>query len=198
LIDSVGKMIQTRGFNSILLSKVARETGVDRKLIYRYFGNLNNLIEAYIVENDYWLLFAENFKSLLENEVDDSQAIITTILQEQFFQFLKDKEMQTLILLELSQPNPLMRSIHNARESLGQQFLELTDKHFQESNVNFRAVAALLVGGIYYMVLHTRFNGHKFADLDLKTAEGTQAITETLSKIVNWAYLEAVDKSISS
>jgi hypothetical protein len=130
-------------------------------------------------------------------EGEGGQAVITKVLQEQFYHFLQDKKMQTLILLELSQPNPLMRSIHNARESLGQQFLEMTDKHFEKSNVNFRAVAALLVGGIYYTILHTRFNGHKFADLDLKTAEGTQAITETLCKIVDWAYLAAEDNSKS-
>jgi hypothetical protein len=90
-----------------------------------------------------------------------------------------------------------MRSIHNARESQGQQFLELANKHFEKSNVNCRAVAALLVGKIYYTILHTRFNGHKFADLNLKTAEGTQAITETLSKIVDWAYVAAEDNSKS-
>lgn len=59
-----------------------------------------------------------------------------------------------------------MHSIHNARESLGQIFFDLTDVHFKNKAVDFRAVAALLVGGIYYMILHTSNNGHKFADID--------------------------------
>jgi AcrR family transcriptional regulator len=106
LIDAVGKMIQTLGFNSIRIRKVAREAGVDRKLIYRYFGNLNNFIEAYIVENDFWLLFAENFNQLLKSqEREGGQAVITKALQEQFYHFLQDKKMQTLILLELSLSN---------------------------------------------------------------------------------------------
>ena len=58
LIDAVGIIIKSKGFSSVRISKVARQAGVDRKLIYRYFGNMNNLTEAYIIENDYWMLFA--------------------------------------------------------------------------------------------------------------------------------------------
>lgn len=53
LINAVGFIIKSKGFNGVRISKVARQAGVDRKLIYRYFGNMKNLTEAYIVENDY-------------------------------------------------------------------------------------------------------------------------------------------------
>lgn len=192
LIEAVGEIFHTQGFREIRISKVARYAGVDRKLVYRYFGNLNNLIEAYIVENDYWMLFSEHLKSLFkEVQLPDNKALITQILQEQFKFFYAEKEMQQLILLELNETNAMMRSIHNARESLGQGLLETTDAHFENTKVNFRAVAALLVGGIYYIVLHTRTNGHKFAGLDLKTDEGMNAIMETIKMIVDWAYQAA-------
>jgi len=166
--------------------------GVDRKLIYRYFGNLNNLIEAYIVENDYWMVFADHLKGLLKDrDFRDSKALVIEILQEQFKFFYGEKKMQSLILMELSEKNSLMQSIHNARESLGQQFYEKTDAHFKDSEVDFRAVAALLVGGIYYMILHTRNNGYNFAGINLKSQEGINSVLETLAKIVDWAYLAA-------
>jgi len=47
LIEAVGELIRLRGFKGLRISIVARQADVDRKLIYRYFGNLNNLIEAY-------------------------------------------------------------------------------------------------------------------------------------------------------
>ena len=192
LINAVGEIINTSGFNKVKISKVAKSAGVDRKLIYRYFGNLNNLVEAYIVENDYWMRFADHIKLLLKDQdPNDSRSIITQILQEQFTFFFDQKEMQKLILMELGENNPLMRSIHNARESLGQHFFEMTDDHFEKSDVNFRAVAALLVGGIYYVILHTRNNGYSFADVNLKTEKGKEAMLETIAKIVEWAYQAA-------
>lgn len=192
LIDAVGIIIRSKGFKAILISQVAREAGVDRKLVYRYFGNINNLIEAYITENDYWLLFSEHLRHLSgEMEATNSQAIITTILQEMFKFFYAEKATQHLILMELSGSTPMMRSIHNARESLGQEIFEMVDNHFQKSEVNFRAVAALLVGGIYYMILHTRNNGYNFTDIDLKTERGTNEILQTIAKIVDWAFAAA-------
>ncbi|RYE56106.1 MAG: TetR/AcrR family transcriptional regulator [Sphingobacteriales bacterium] len=193
LIDAVGMIIKTKGFSGLRISKVAGLAGVDRKLVYRYFGNLSNLTEAYIAENDYWFIFAEHFK-ILSKELDNRniQAFITDVLQGLFKHFLNDKEMQNLILMELSGDNPIMRSIHNVRELIGQQLFEATDSRFQPTNVNFRAISALLVGGIYYMILHTRKNGYQFADVNLKSDEGMRAILDTMAQVIEWAFKEAV------
>ncbi|WP_429382258.1 TetR/AcrR family transcriptional regulator [Mucilaginibacter sp. UYCu711] len=48
LIGSVGVVIKTYGFNGLTITKIARQAQVDRKLIHRYFGGLNGLIESYI------------------------------------------------------------------------------------------------------------------------------------------------------
>ena len=193
LIDAVGVIIKRDGFSTLKISTIAKVAEVDRKLIYRYFGGLNHLIEAYIVENDYWLLFSEKMKTMLEQkEFTGSEQIITAILQNQFNFFVSQKEMQRLILWELSANSPMMRSIHNARESMGQKFLEMTDSHFKESKVNFRPIAALLVGGIYYTILHTIFNGGSFTDMDINSEEGKQSMLVAIEQIVHWAYIGAV------
>ncbi|WPU91720.1 TetR/AcrR family transcriptional regulator [Mucilaginibacter sabulilitoris] len=194
LIDAVGAIIKSRGFGSIRISKVARQAGVDRKLIYRYFGNMNNLTEAYIVENDYWMVFAEQLNRLFQEVSDDnSQLVITETLQGLFKYFYKQPKMQNLILIELTGSSQLMRSIHNVRESMGQDILEKTDMHFKNSGINFRAVAGLLIGGIYYMVLHTLSNGYNFADVDLESEEGMKAVSETLANVVDWAFKAAAN-----
>lgn len=192
LIDAVGKIIADKGYSSIRISKVAHLAGVDRKLVYRYFGNLDSLIEAYITENDYWMLFAKQLKAL-SNDIDsgDGRRLIVEILQQLFKFFLEEPESQDLILMELTGTNPLMRSIHNARESIGQEFFGRTDQHFRNSPVNFRAVSALLVGGIYYIVLHTRKNGFNFADTNLKSKDGMNAILEAIAQVVEWSFQAA-------
>jgi AcrR family transcriptional regulator len=190
LINAVGEIIKTEGFNSLKsASKIAKKAEVDRKLINRYFGGLNQLIEAYVVENDYWLLFTERINDLLKsNNYLGSKELITSVLQNQFTYFSSDKDMQRLILYELTTNSPLMKSIHNARESMGQKILELADEHFNGSNVNFRAIGALLVGGIYYTILHTIFNGGTFSDLDITSEIGKEQMLTAIEQIVGWAY----------
>ncbi|AMR32357.1 hypothetical protein A0256_13465 [Mucilaginibacter sp. PAMC 26640] len=192
MIDAVGSIIANKGFNGLRISKIAHVAGVDRKLVYRYFGSLDNLIEAYVTENDYWMLFASQLKAL-SGEVDsaDGRRLIAEILQQLFKFFLEEPESQELILMELTGTNPLMRSIHNARESIGQEFFNRTDQFFHDKPVNFRAISALLVGGIYYIVLHTRKNGYIFADTNLKSQDGMKAILEAISQVVEWSFQAA-------
>jgi AcrR family transcriptional regulator len=192
LVQAVGKIIKEEGFSNLRISRIAKIAEVDRKLIYRYFGSLNYLVEAYILENDYWMVFRDKMKQMLTSkEFGGSEDLIIEVLQNQFKFFSSQKEMQRLILWELSVKSPLMRSIHNTRESMGQEFLELTDPHFEGGKVNFRAVAALLVGGIYYTILHTINNGGSFAGIDLTTDAGKENILKAIGQIVDWAYKEA-------
>lgn len=189
LIQAVGDVIKTEGFQHLRISKISKYANVDRKLIYRYFGSLNYLVEAYILENDYWMVFSDQMKqALADKQFPGTEQLITEILQNQFRYFASQKEMQRLILWELSVDSPLMRSIHNTRESLGEEFLDITDAHFHGGQVNFRAIAALLVGGIYYTILHTVYNGGTFAGIDLNTPAGKDDILKAISQIVGWAY----------
>ncbi len=194
LIDAVGQIIRSKGISAVRISTVARIAGVDRKLVYRYFGNLDNLTETYVTENDYWLLFTDHFKTLLNDFTGDNCRIITSrILQDLFKFFLNKPEMQNLILMEISGSSKFMHSIHNARESMGQKFFESIDPYFKNSAVDFRSVAALLVGGIYYIILHTRNNGHRFTDVDLKTEEGINSIISTIDQIIEWAFIASAE-----
>jgi AcrR family transcriptional regulator len=197
LIKAVGEILKAEGYAKLGVNNIARQAGVNKKLIYRYFGTVDYLIEAYVVENDYWMTFSENLKSLvLNNTYPDTQSLITAILQNQFLYFFSEVEMQRLILWEISTESPLMKSIHSARETMGQQFLQMTDPHFDGSKVNFRSIAALLVGGIYYTVLHSRFNGGMFADININEQNGREQILISINQILNWAFSEAANKTI--
>lgn len=191
LIQAVGEVLKEEGYTGLGVNRIARQAGVSKKLIYRYFGTLDYLIESYIAENDYWLKFSIKLQDAIDGNVpEDLRHFIATVLDDQFDYFLSEREMQRLILWEISASSPLMRSIHNVRESTGQVLLEMTDGHFRSLAVNFRAVAALLVGGIYYTVLHIQSNGGKFCDLDLSDAQGQAEIRKAIRQIVGWAFQE--------
>jgi AcrR family transcriptional regulator len=192
LIRAVGEIFRTEGHTGLGVNKVAKLAGVSKKLIYRYFGTFENLIEAHVVETDYWMAFADKLQHLIDKNINlGSQKLITDILQNQFRFFATDKDMQKLILWEVSTDSALMRSIHRTREAMGQRLLAMTDQDFANSDVNFRAIGALLVGGIYYTILHARFNGGIFSDVDISTEEGKEEIIRMIEKIVGWAYTEA-------
>lgn len=189
LINAVGEILKNEGYSALRVNNIARKAGVNKSLIYRYFRTLEYLIEAYVVEKDYWMTFSNSLNDLIGNSQSlGSQPLVTQLLQNQFTFFLSEHEMQRLIHWELSGQSRLMTSIHNARESNGQKLLEMTDEHFKNKKVNFRAVSALLVGGIYYTILHTWSNGGTFCDIDVKSSDGQNEILKSIEQIVEWAY----------
>lgn len=189
LIEAVAHIFRTEGYAGLGVNKTARIAGVNKKLIYRYFGTFDRLIEAYVVETDYWVKFSESLRHLSTPQgMDETKHFIASVLKEQFQYFYTVKEMQQLILWEVSTDSDLMRSIHRTRESMGQELLEMTDKFFLNNKNNFRAIAALMVGGIYYTILHSRFNGGKFAGIDLKTESGRQSILQAIDDMVSSAF----------
>ena len=186
LIEAVAVIFRTEGYRGLGVNKVAKLAGVHKKLIYRYFGGFEQLVEAYVVETDYWMQFADHMRQLtLPKDINETKNLVGHLLKNQFLYFQADEQMQQLILWELSTDSNLMRSIHRTREAMGQQFLELTDQYFSKSTINFRAVAALLVGGIYYTILHTRHNGGMFSDVNLATEAGQQDILDAIDQILN-------------
>ena len=193
LIDAVGEIFRTEGHTGLGVNKVARIAGVSKKMIYAHFeGSFNRLVEEYILETDYWMVFSDRVNELIDHQQSDSQKLITDILQNQFRYFHLNKQMQKLILWEICTDTPLMKSIHQVRENAGQKIMELTDRHFANSNVNFRAVAGLLGAGIYYTILHTRFkNRGVYSDIDLSTEEGRDEMLRAIEMIVGWAYRAA-------
>lgn len=195
LIWAVGEIIKTQDFDGLRISKIARLANVDRKLVYRYFKSLDGLLEAYIIENDYWMVFSDILKEILEEQNSlDLKELIAAVLQNQFRYFYSRPAMQRLILLEISKENRLLKSIHKAREANGQPILEATDPLFAGSTINLRAITALLIGGIYYAVLHARFNGGIISGIDINTEDGQLSILNAVNQIIGWAFDNALQK----
>ena len=104
IISAVGELFVEEGKKGLNITRIARRSGIDRTLIYRYFGkDVKTVIEAYIVQKDYWLKFFEKINNEVVNKNHENGIdLIINVLQNQWRYFSSDKEMQQLILWELS------------------------------------------------------------------------------------------------
>ena len=59
---------------------------------------------------------------------------------------------------------------------------------FEKSSVDFRAVSAILVAAIYYIVLHAKTNGSTMCGIDASTDEGKERILNAVGQILDWSY----------
>lgn len=186
LLNAVGKILKTKGYSGLLVSKIAEVAGFDKKLIYEYFGSTENLIEEYVKSKDYWSTIDTNLDL---NFNDGGKDFAKTALKNQFEGIYNNKELQKIIIWELSESKPILKKLVDEREEVGNQiFKNVTDPYFGENSTQYRAIMALLVGGIYHLNLFTEHNGTKFCGIDLSTDKGRSEIDKAIENLVEFAY----------
>jgi AcrR family transcriptional regulator len=194
LLEAVGRILSEQGFRGLKTNEIARHVGKDKNLVRYYFENLAGLEKAYINEKDYWPPFFERFRIDGTSTKADIEKLFTELMQENFRFFLGNPEMQQIILWQISEANPLLKHISEQREIEGAKLLELTDPYFNDTGISFRTILALLLGGIYYLVLHAKYNKSTVSGIDVNRAEDRAALLKTVGQVLSWAWQAAENK----
>ena len=189
LIDAVGVVIETKGYTGLTATNIAKVAGLSRRLITAHFNSVEELIETYVRRKDYWVAASgDAAKMLSETGDNNTKPILECLLINQLDYFYNNQEMQKIVLWQISESTKIMKEICEERELLSQVFFALSDKEFKNKDVDLRAVSALMVAGIYYLVLHAKSTDTLFCEIDLKTAEGIERIKDAIKFILEKAY----------
>lgn len=190
LIKAVGKILQEDGFSGLNVSKVADQAKADRKLIYNYFGSLEGLIKAYLDSRDYWKIAQEDIEGIIENSKKDSgKALAYHVLEDQFDSLIGNEEMRRIITWGLSEKATVLKELDLKRENTGEAILQAVfDQHFKNSGINFRAMYGLLMGGVYYLTLHSKMQENPFCGIDIQQPEGQEEIKKAFRQLLELIY----------
>lgn len=192
MVAAVGKVIQKKGYPGLTAPNIAIAAGVDKKLVWTYFGSVDNLIEEYVRQKDFWKFAAKgHIEELLKTSEDIGKKEISGILQYQFEVLQKDKALQKIIHWELGETNKMLRKIADKREEIGEQLFSVIMPAFETTNVDLRAKLALVLGGIYYLSLHSRSNGSLVCGIDINEEESRSRIENAIQDIIFEAYEKA-------
>tara|TARA_B100000614_G_scaffold114251_1_gene102662 strand:- start:132 stop:761 length:630 start_codon:yes stop_codon:yes gene_type:complete len=155
LIAAVGSLLAREGFKGVGVNAVAREAGVDKKLIYRYFGGLPGLIGAFGKEGDFW-------PSLLELAGGDLQAFGRMPLEDRLSAFsrnfiaaLRRRPLTVAIMAwEVVEANELTRELEAVREERIMDFFRMF--FVSELPDEDRQAGIMIVGaGVNYLLIRS-------------------------------------------
>lgn len=191
LLSTVGIILKKESFTGLTVTNVAKKANMNRKLIYEYFGGIENLVKAYLNSRDYWSVSLEQIDEVLEKSKNDfGKQTAYALLENQFDSLMHNEEMRRIINWGLSEDLQPLKELNRERERLGEElFSKITDNHFKDSDKNIRAVEGILIGGIYYLTLQAKMSGETMCGIDINTEGGEAEIKKTLQQIIDWAYL---------
>lgn len=190
LLSAVGSILKKDGFTGLNVSNVAKKANVHRKLIYDYFGGMENLVKEYLNSKDYFKVSLDQIDEIIEASKEDfGRQMAYTLLENQFDSLMENDEMRKIINWGLSENLKPLVELNQERERLGEEFFSrITDDYFKDKDKNFRAIEGILVGAIYYITLQAKMSGETMCGIDVNTMEGKLEIKKAIKQIVEWAY----------
>lgn len=163
ILRAAATLLRREGFSYFGVNSLAREAGVDKVLIYRYFDDLNGLLAALADQLDLW--------PSVEELVSESDAIYRARPAAQqvrivFRNLLKGLRKRPLTLevmaWELAERNPLTDQLEIARADLARTFTRRYG-HTGPHEVDLSAFVVILSASINYLTTRMRvtdeFNG---------------------------------------
>ncbi len=180
LIDALDGIILEQGFEGVGVNAVAKRAGVDKVLIYRYFGDLDGLLTAFAEEKDYFGRLNRVIGDMDTGGGPDAlMAIARRILTEQIHHLRRSPELLEIMRWELSTRNAVTERLAAQREEQATAITHVLDESIERGDVDAPALMSILSAGINYLALRAEtidvYNG-----VPLKTEDGWKRIENAM------------------
>jgi AcrR family transcriptional regulator len=185
ILDATGRVLARDGFRGLGVNAVAREAGVDKVLIYRYFGGIEALLDRWGREV---LVRAE------PRPAADPAAPATTAADraaESLLAFARAarRNPQALEVMrwELVEDNALTRRLAELRELAGiDDLARIGIDEEQARAVDLPALAAVLSAGLLHIALRAR-TAPRWLGIPIRTKQGWARIENAAAALVRTA-----------
>jgi AcrR family transcriptional regulator len=172
ILSAVGEVLARDGFGGIGVNAIAAQAGVDKVLIYRYFGGLPELLTAWGASGRFW----PDMQGLLG---DDPDAFLALPLAERYARFvdhfidgLRARPLTLAIMAaEINERNELTAILEAEREAWGEHASRLLGGAEFARRPELQGITLLLIAGVQYLLVRSR-TIRVFGGLDLRSDAG--------------------------
>lgn len=189
ILEAVGKILAEEGFQGIGINNVSRRAGVDKVLIYRYFGDLPGLLREFASSGDYW----PSMKALIENAEKaafppEAGELAVALLKGYIRELRSSTSAQELLLGELISRNELSEASARKRERQGADLIEALVRTAPDAaKTDVAAMGALLSAGLTFLMLRAR-TSDAYLGIDISSEGGWSRIEKAMEDLVRGVF----------
>jgi AcrR family transcriptional regulator len=179
VLKAVDSLIEEVGFSNITLTGVAERAKIEPAVFYRRYANLEELFDKYTHKYDYW--FGDILESIPKNLSQEEG--FYWVMEKLIGALYYNKGMQQLLKWELVEDNQITRRTARLRESINEPLIRLLEYKFQGSGLDINVIAANVIAGIYYLILHRKRS--KFCDVDFTSRQGKARLNNGIKQLID-------------
>lgn len=186
ILAAVGRIIVRDGLAAVGINALAREAGADKVLIYRYFGDLDGVYEAFASQSDFWWTLEEMLSGIDSQRL--SLADIVKLLLRRHAAALRCRPVTLAVLAaELTDRTPLVVALETIRERRALELSAwLAARYRLPQNVDIAAVSLLLSVAINYLATRAR-KIRKMSGVPIKTDADWDRLLRAVDTLVDAA-----------
>lgn len=177
ILEAAAGFIGEKGFGELTVTGIIQKASIEPVQFYRRYGDLNGFIDEYVKRFDYWFSDVAKDSDSEGDEKERYEKIVNGLLDA----LCDNRIMQQLLRWELSGNNETVRRTARLREFHTLPLCSRYAKVFEGSDLDIVAVAAMMIGGIYYLVLHKDLSD--FGGIDLNKEAGRERIRNAVRQL---------------
>lgn len=172
-INVIGKV----GFQGLTVTILLKEAKADPPVFYNRYKDMNDFVEKFVRNYDYWLNDSIVVDSKDSSGIDNIHYILHNLID----QLVDNVCMQKLLAWEMSENNFITRRTAQNRDNNSQPLLHYFGNEFKNCAIEFNPTTAILIGGIYYLIIHREVG--TFNQIDFSTKEGIDLLKKTIKNM---------------
>jgi AcrR family transcriptional regulator len=157
LITAVGALLRQGGVAALGVNAIAEHAGVEKVLVYRYFGGLDGLMEAYAACSDFWPTLEELIGPNGEVLADPDRTRVGARVLANYARALRKRPITLdLLAFECSNRNPLTIALENVRERRSEELAAALMKAGLPMDGPVAVVGSLFAAAFNYLAVRGR------------------------------------------
>lgn len=177
------KLVREYGFGNVNITTLMKNAGLEPNVFYRRYGSIEHLYGILAKEYDFWIHNTIDLPTL--NKLGDKKFFSKTL--KKLYKDLSNNDiMQKLLLWELTTDNQATRRAAQIRDTMNLNLITYYEKLFEPLKINIKGIAALFIGGLYYLVLHRE--RAEICTINFNTAAGEHSFYETIDNLTDMLF----------
>ena len=187
LLGAVDTVLRREGFRSLGINAVAREAGVDKVLVYRYFDGFDGLMDVFCKENDVWPDTAELAGGDVERLSGKPPLERLLTLSVNYLRAVRSRPLACeFVAWETARDGGVPQRFVERREQVEKAMLDLLLSG-SEPGPDVTPLGAVLAAAVNHLAVRSR-SSESFMGLDLSTDKDWVRLETAVRSMVNGVF----------
>lgn len=180
LFEAADYIVGQFGFSGLTVTGLCQQAKIEPPVFYNRYKDIDDFIDIYVRNYDYWL--RDTVKVNLDFHSASPVENLTNLMNDLIDSLVSNIPMQKLIAWEINEINHITKRTAQGRDLTATQIIEYFINAFKYCNIRYDYSVSLIIGGLYYLIIHRNLGTFNF--IDFKKKESIDGLKHTLRLII--------------